>query len=123
MSRTRWKDRDPDFKDHNTGKPIYDRKARVRIWSEKIRAEYFSTRKPTYTQRLQIAAAVCLILDLSAAHESFQAGKPLPKNYLPTLNALRAILAGFRPKAPRKATQQADPDKGLGLAAILGGGE
>ena len=119
MSRTRWSQRDPDYLDRD-GLPVYDRKARVRIWSEKIRAEYFPARKPTQTQRVQIAAAVVLILELSAAHESFQAGGSLPRSYLPQLNALKSILAGFRPKAP-KGKSQAAKDAGMGLAAILGG--
>jgi hypothetical protein len=119
VSRTKWANRDPEWKDRE-GKPVYDRRAKVRIWSEKIRADYFPSRKPTHSQRLQIAAAVCLILDLSAAHEGFQAGKPLPKDYLPKLNALRAILASFRPKAPKgKSIAKAAPS----LAAILTGGD
>jgi hypothetical protein len=117
VSRTKWANRDPDYVDLE-GKPIYDRRAKVRIWSEKIRADYFSARKPTQTQRLQIAAAVCLILELSAAHEGFLSGQPLPKDYLPKLNALRAILAGFRPKAPKGKVVK---DSGPSLAAILGG--
>ncbi len=123
MSRTRWANRDPDFKDHNTGKPIYDRKARVRIWSEKIRAEFFPTRKPTQSERLRIASAVCLALSLSEIHESFQAGKPLPKDYLPKLNTLQRLLESFRPKAPRGKGGKAAPKDSLGLAAILSGGE
>lgn len=118
MSRTRWKDRDPEWKDPNTGKPIYGRRERVRIWSEKLKAEYFPARKPTQTQRLKIAAAVVLILELSAAHESFLSGQPIPKDYLPKLNALRAILVGFRPKAPKGKTVPKDSPS---LAAILGG--
>ena len=118
MSRTRWSQRDPEWKDPNTGLPIYDRRARVRIWAEKLKAEYFPTRKPTQTQRLQIAAAVVLILELSAAHESFLSGQPIPKDYLPKLHALRAILVGFRPKAPKGKTVPKDSPS---LAAILGG--
>jgi hypothetical protein len=120
VSRTKWENRDPDYLDPHTGKPIYDRRAKVGIWTAKLKADFFPARKPTHTQRLQIAAAVCLILDLSAAHEGFTSGKPLPKDYLPKLNALKSILASFRPKAPRK-TGQAAKDSGLGLAAILGG--
>jgi hypothetical protein len=117
VGRTRWSQRDPDYQNPD-GTPVYDRRAKVRIWSEKLKAEYFSARKPTQTQRLQIAAAVVLILELSAAHESFLSGQPLPKDYLPKLHALRHILAGFRPKAPKgKTIPKATP----GLAAILGG--
>jgi hypothetical protein len=117
VSRTRWGQRDPDYLGRD-GLPVYDRKAKVRIWSEKLKAEFFPARKPTQTQRLQIAAAVVLILELSAAHESFLSGQPLPKDYLPKLNALRAILVGFRPKAPKgKTIPKATPR----LAAILGG--
>ena len=117
MGRTRWSQRDPDYLDRE-GKPVYDRKAKVRIWSEKLKAEYFPTRKPTQTQRLQIAAAVVLILELSAAHESFLSGQPIPKDYLPKLHALRHILAGFRTKAPKGKTVK---NSGPSLAAILGG--
>ena len=117
MGRTRWASRDPDWIDSN-GLPVYDRKARVRIWSEKLKAEYFSARKPTQTQRLQIAAAVVLILELSAAHECFLSGQPLPKDYLPKLHALRHILAGWKPKAPKGKTV---PKHSPSLAAILGG--
>ena len=120
MSRTKWAQRDPDWTDSN-GLPVYDRKAKVRIWSEKIRAEFFPARKPTQTQRLQIASAICLILELSAANQGFTSGLSLPKDYLPKLNALKSILAGFRPKAPKTKTGQAAKDSGLGLAAILGG--
>jgi hypothetical protein len=117
VSRTKWENRDPDYCDLE-GKPIYDRRARVAIWTAKLKADFFPARKPTHAQRLQIAAAVCLILDLSAAHEGFTSGKALPKDYLPKLNALRAILAGFRPKAPKgKAVPKDSPS----LAAILGG--
>ena len=123
MSRTRWSQRDPEWKDPNTGLPIYDRRARVRIWSEKIRAEYFPARKPTQSERLKIAAAVCLILELSAAHESFQAGGSLPRSYLAQFNALQRLLEGFRPKAPRGKTGQAANDSGLGLAELLSGGK
>jgi len=118
VGRTRWKDRDPDWKDPNTGQPIYDRKARVCIWAEKLKAEFFPARKPTQTQRLQIAAAVVLILELSAAHEGFISGKPIPKDYLPKLHALRHILVGFRPKV---AKGKAVPKDAPSLAAILGG--
>jgi hypothetical protein len=111
-----WANRDPDYSDLE-GKPIYDRRARVHIWTAKLRADYFPARKPTHTQRLQIAAAVVLILDLSAVHEGFTSGKALPKDYLPKLNALRAILAGFRPKAPKGKTVPKDSPS---LAAILG---
>jgi hypothetical protein len=121
VSRTRWSQRDPEWKDSNTGLPIYDRRARVHIWTAKLQAEYFPARKPTQIQRLQIAAAVVLILELSAAHEGFISGKPIPKDYLPKLHALRHILVGFRPKAPKTKTGQAAKDAGMGLAAILGG--
>lgn len=120
MGRLKWSERNPDYLDSD-GLPVYDRKAKVRIWSEKIRAEYFPARKPTQTQRLQIAAAVVLILELSYAHEGFTSGQSLPKDYLPKLHALRHILAGFRPKTPRGKTGQAAKDAGMGLAAILGG--
>jgi hypothetical protein len=119
VSRTKWANRDPDYLDRE-GKPVYDRRAKVRIWSEKLKADYFSARKPTQTQRLQIAAAVVLILELSTAHESFLSGQPLPKDYLPKLHALRHILAGWKPKAPKgKAVPKATP----GLAELISGGE
>lgn len=117
MSRTKWASHDPDYLGRD-GLPVYDRKARVRIWSEKLKAEFFPARKPTQTQRLSIAAAVVLILELSAAHEGFTSGKGLPKDYLPKLNALKSILAGFRPKAPKGKTVK---NSGPSLAAILGG--
>ena len=119
MSRTKWASRDPDWKDSD-GLPVYDRKARVRIWSEKLKAEFFPARKPTQTQRLQIAAAVVLILELSEAHEGFTSGQPLPKNYLAQFNTLQRLLESFRPKAPRGKKAPAK-DSGMGLAAILGG--
>lgn len=118
MSRTQWANRDPEWKDRE-GQPLYNRRAKVRIWSEKLKAEFFTSRKPTQTERLQIAAAVCLILDLAEAHEGFQALNPLPKNYIQKFKTLERILEGFRPKAPRK-TGKAVNESGLGLAAILG---
>ena len=121
MGRLKWSERNPDYQNPD-GKPVYDRKAKVYIWTAKLKAEYFSTRKPTQTQRLQIAAAVVLILELSEAHEGFTSGQPLPKNYLAQFNTLQRLLESFRPKAPRGKKTPA-PDSGMGLAAILSGGE
>ncbi len=120
MGRLKWSERNPDWKDRE-GKPLYDKRAKVKIWSEKLKAEFFPGRKPTQSQRLQIAAAVCLALDLSEAHANFQASKPLPKNYLQILASLQRILDSFRGKAPRNKKTAAKNSGGLGLAAILGG--
>lgn len=120
MGRLKWSERNPDFLKPD-GTPLYDRAAKVRIWSEKLKAEFFPTRKPTQTERLKIAAAVVLALDLSTAHEGFRASKPLPKNYLQILASLQRLLEGFRGKAPRRKKAAAKDSGGLGLAAILGG--
>jgi hypothetical protein len=117
VGRLKWSERNPDYQNPD-GTPVYDRRAKVHIWTAKLKAEYFSARKPTQTQRLQIAAAVVLILELSAAHESFLSGQPLPKDYLPKLHALRHILAGWKPKAAKGKTAPKDSPS---LAAILGG--
>lgn len=121
MARVKLANRDPNWKDPETGKLVYSLKDRVKIWHAKLQEECFPHKRPTGTQRVSLAAAVCLIISLSDMHLAFQEGKPLPKNYIPTVNTLRSTLATLRVKAPRKANQQADPDKGLGLAAILGG--
>jgi len=117
VGRLKWSERNPDYLKPD-GTPVYDRRARVRIWSEKLKAEYFSTRKPSRVQRVQIAAAVCLILEISAAHESFQAGGSLPRSYLAQFNTLQRLLDSFRPKAPKGKVVK---DSGPSLAAILGG--
>lgn len=118
MSRTLWANRNPDWKDRE-GKPIYDRRAKVRIWTAKLQAEFFPTRKPSPTESVKLSAAVCLVIDLCQAHASFGATQALPKNYLTKFNALQRILQSFKPKTTRgkKATAK---DSGPSLAAILG---
>jgi hypothetical protein len=140
MGRLKLSERNPDFRKPD-GTLLYDRRERFRIWKAKILSEFFSDRKPSHTQQLQLSAAVVLILSLSENLDpsgEISAGRSLsrrpknnqendhlknelPKNFLTKFNTLQRILAGFKPQSTR--SKKAAKDAGPSLAAILGRGD
>ena len=113
----KWQDRDPEFRNRETGQLLYSTRDRVTIYLARLRAELFSpqpggkNRKISTSQRLILRSAAILAVTLADMQERFSGDKGLHKDFLPHLTRFQGLLNELR---PRNLKPKAPPSGGSG---------